>query len=154
MFAFCVFLGNKLSTTYYSLIVFRPKMLRVPETWHFPFAGRPSHASLTPPEDGPPPPWIHLPLGFWILCKDLDLSRDRQAQPAQSEGDVFLESNALLINLWLQLHTLIFDFGWLHVTGTASNHGNFVETWWNMPLQFNQTLSSSSVQAHLWNLFG
>ena len=75
------------------------KLLGVPETWLCQFAGRPSHASPTLLEDGPPPWWIHLLPGFWILCEDLDHSRNRQAQPTNSrmKGWFRWNCNALLL---------------------------------------------------------
>ena len=76
---------KKYKTFTFHWLCFEKKLLGVPETWLCRFAGRPSHASPTPLEDGPPPQWIHLLPGFWILCEDLDHSRNRQAQPTHWE---------------------------------------------------------------------
>ena len=130
---FALFLANKLLGSLLFTDCVLEKMLRVPETWLCPFGERTYHASPTPPEDGPPPRWIHLPPGFWILCEDLDQSRN-QAQPTKREweDDVWwflLESNALEYFLIAVA---------IHVRLKHAVHSIQLK-------QFNQTVSSSSV---------
>ena len=119
---FYAFLWQGLTKLTIRWLCFGKRWLKVPEAWLFRFAGRTSRASPTLPEDGPPPPWIHPLLGFWILCEDLDHSRHRQAQPTHWEWEDNSFWNPMHFEYFLSLLSYMYAWNMLYAVEAVQSN--------------------------------